>query len=161
MLCRKYTAKVLCENVTVIFCWLYEVYIVKILSYQISTCLEQLVAVILPAIKIAPRLSTFIIAGSLTAVFMIFNNWITNITSFAALDSTTHSAPQLDRVMLLCAFDVKIITLVKRFSSKMCLQMGHVSIYDFAGEEAHKAFYLTNENKMVCLQKFLMLSVCK
>ena len=49
-------------------------------------------------------ISTLTVTGRLTQISMLFNNWITNITSFMASKSATHSASELDKVMLYCGY---------------------------------------------------------
>ena len=55
--------------------------------------------------KIALILSTLTMIGSITKIFMPCNNWITKIAFFTASKTDTYSASELDRVMLLCAFN--------------------------------------------------------
>ena len=52
--------------------------------------------------KIAPALSMLTKTGSLTDMFMLHNHCITKITSLTASKSATHTASELDSVMLLC-----------------------------------------------------------
>ena len=57
-----------------------------------------------PALKSATTLSTLTITGSFLNL-CASQNGIMNITYFTASEGATHSASELDRVMLLCAFD--------------------------------------------------------
>ena len=59
------------------------------------------------AIKIVPISSTFTMTGSITKIVMLHNDWITYIVSFMASKSATQSASELQKVMLLFAFDLQ------------------------------------------------------
>ena len=51
-------------------------------SNMMKTCLFKFVVVICPATKIAPKLSTHTVMGSLTGMFMLLNNWIKTLLLF-------------------------------------------------------------------------------
>ena len=49
--------------------------------------------------------STFTVTRSLTKIFMLLNNWTMNRASLTAYDNATHSASELNSIMLFCTFD--------------------------------------------------------
>ena len=75
-------------------------------------------AVTLPVMNIAPMLSIVTMTGSLTEMYMLHNNWIMNLTSFTATKSATHSALELDKVMLCYDLDHQDTSTLETYSTK-------------------------------------------
>ena len=79
------------------------------------TFLVQHMDVILLAINMAPTLLTFTVTGYLTAIFMLLNNWTTNITSLTASDKAIYSASDLEReILFLISIAKRLVCLVHK-----------------------------------------------
>ncbi len=83
-----------------------------------STCMEHPLVVIILVMKIAPTLSTQIIIGHLTLIFMLCNRWSTNMSFSTASDAATYSASELDNATLCWALDLQLIGTPQTQSTK-------------------------------------------
>ena len=74
----------------------------------------------LPAINIAPMLSTLTMTGSLIEIFVFLSSWISNLISFTASDKAIYSDSKLNIIMLPCTFDCQEIGTPKTYKHNYC-----------------------------------------
>ena len=84
-------------------------------------CFVLHLVVILLVINMAPTMSTLIVTGYLTTIFMLSRSWITNISTSKASDNALYSTSEPDSNTLFCNLDPKRpVHLINTIWSYLC-----------------------------------------